>query len=275
MHKGIVAAVNPGDHSVDVVLADGRRLTGVQVATPNGSTRTGTFDMPAAPDRADRWDITKLSGQDQIALVEWVDGIPVVVGFLFPQISQMSFDDVKRHFYRHQSDVYHTIDGSGDMELHHPSGTYVRIAQSPEHEDLSGKNTDASLGIDRNTGSQVHVHIRMAGNVASVDIAPDGEITINTVRSMTVNAQKQVVVNTQEETIVNAQRDVVVNTQQNAVVNTQQNAQVNTQEDADVRCEGNASVRSEGWGQFVGDGPVLIKSNSSLKLKGPGGQITL
>jgi porphobilinogen synthase len=45
LKKGIVVAVHPEDHSVDVVLSDGRRLTGVQVSTPNGSTRSGTSDM--------------------------------------------------------------------------------------------------------------------------------------------------------------------------------------------------------------------------------------
>ena len=90
LNKGIVAAVHPEDHAVDVVLADGRRLTGVQVSTPNGSTRTGTFDMPAVPDKGDKWDITKITGQDQIALIGWAEGIPIVVGYLYPQISRVS-----------------------------------------------------------------------------------------------------------------------------------------------------------------------------------------
>jgi hypothetical protein len=189
MKKGIVVATHPGDHSVDLVLADGRRLTGVQVATPNGSARSGTFDMPAMPERADKWDITQPHGQDQIALVDFVDGIPIVSGFLFPQVSQMTFDDPKMRVTRHQSDVVQMIDGDGNIDLIHPSGFAVRIGETPDHAQPSTSNTDKSLAIDRNTGRKPYIRITMADGKAQLTIAPDGQVTLTTQNGIDVNAK--------------------------------------------------------------------------------------
>ena len=134
--KGIVVGVHPEDHSVDILLSDGRRLTGVQVQTPNGSTRSGVFDMPATPEKKNKWDVSKETGQDQIAIVSFVDEMPVVTGFLFPQISQMTFNDGKRKISRHQSDVMHSIDGDGNVQIQHPSGTYIRMGETVGLDDL-------------------------------------------------------------------------------------------------------------------------------------------
>lgn len=179
LRKGIVVATHPEDHSVDLVMTDdGARLVGVQILSPNGSTRTGMVDLPEVVEKPNKWDVSEPTGQDLEAIVGYVGGFPVVMGFLYPQISQMTFNDPKRKLVRHQSDVYYTVDGRGNVEFHHPSGTYVRIAESPEHENLQGQNTDANLAIDRNTDKKVHVHVRMAGGVASIDITPGGAITV-------------------------------------------------------------------------------------------------
>jgi len=193
--KGIVVATHPSDHSVDLVLADGRRMVGVQVATPNGSTRSGTFDMPAVPEKADKWDITKLTGQDQIALVDFVGDIPVVVGFLFPQISQMTFDDPKMRVTRHQSDVLQMVDGNGNIDLIHPSGFAVRIGETPDHAQPAAKNTDASLAVDRNVGRKPYIRITMADGTAQVTIAPDGAITVTTKKTIDMHADGAIKIN--------------------------------------------------------------------------------
>lgn len=195
MKKGIVVATHPSDHSVDVVLTDGRRLTGVQVLTPNGSARSGTFDMPAVPERAgDKWDISKPNGQDQIALVEYVGEVPVVVGFLFPQVSQMTFSDPKMRVSRHQSDVTTSIDGDGNIQLDHPSGTYIRIGEAPDRVDLAQKNTDKSLGLDRNTGRRVNIRIGLAGGVLDLTMDPSGQVTLRTQQGVEVEADAPVLV---------------------------------------------------------------------------------
>lgn len=179
MRKGIVVATHPSDHSVDVLLSDGRRLVGVQVMTPNGSARSGVFDMPAVPARGgDKWDISEPNGQDQIAIVDFVDGIPLVVGFLYPQISQMTFDDPTLRVTRHQSDVMTAIDGDGNVQITHPSGTYIRLGEQPDRVDFSAKNRDESLAVDRNTGRRVHVRIGMADGVLELTMSPSGRIDL-------------------------------------------------------------------------------------------------
>lgn len=254
LRKGIVVATHPEDYSVDLVMADdGSRLVGVQVLTQNGSARTGTVDLPAVPESKNKWDITNRNGQDMEALVAFLGRHPVVVGFLYPQVSQMTFNDPKRRITRHQSDVYSTIDGDGNMELFHPSGTYVRIAESPAHEDLGGKNSDKSLVADRNTGRRVHFHIEMAGGVASIDISPSGKVV--------VTAEQNVEVHTKQSAIVTAAID--------AKVRAGESAQIEAGGDADVKVSGNASVRANGWSQTVSKGPMLVKSETQLKLQGP------
>lgn len=195
MKKGIVVATHPGDHSVDLVLSDGRRLTGVQVATPNGSARSGTFDMPAVPDRADKWDITKPNGQDQIALVDFVDGIPVVTGFLFPQVSQMTFDDPKMRVTRHQSDVMSSVDGDGNMQITHPSGAYIRFGETADVVDLAAKNTDASLATDRNAGRKLFMRVVVPG-AFDLKISPEGQLTFTLAKGAVIDAPDGITLNT-------------------------------------------------------------------------------
>lgn len=195
MQKGIVVATHPGDHSVDVLLSDGRRLVGVQVMTPNGSARTGTFDMPAVPARADKWDISKPNGQDQIAIVEFVGGVPLVVGFLFPQISQMTFNDAKMRVSRHQSDVMSVIDGDGNMQISHPSGAFIRLGETADAMDLAAKNTDASLAADRNTGRKLFMRVVVPG-AFDLKITPDGQLTLSLTQGAVIDAPDGITLNT-------------------------------------------------------------------------------
>lgn len=196
MKRGIVVATHPGDHSVDVVLSDGRRLAGVQVLTPNGSARSGTFDMPAMPEREGdaKWDVSQPHGQDQIALVEFVGEAPVVVGFLYPQVSQMTFDDPKLRVSRHQSDVMTSIDGDGNIQLDHPSGTYIRIGEAPDRVDMAGKNTDGSLASDRNTGRKVNIRIGLAGGVLELTMTPTGGVSLKCAQGVSIEAGEAVTV---------------------------------------------------------------------------------
>lgn len=203
LRKAIVVACHPEDHSVDLVMCDdGARLSGVPVMSPNASARSGGVDMPEVPKKADKWDITQRDGQDMEALVAIMGrGNPLVVGFIYPQVSQMTFKDKQRKFQRHQSDVYHTVDGSGNMELYHPSGAYVRIAESPDHEDLEKKNFDENLQLDRNKDKKVHLKIKIGD--AFVHITPDGDIEIQgrdikitATRDMTLKAPTKITMDT-------------------------------------------------------------------------------
>lgn len=193
LRTGIVVATHPEDYSVDLVMTDdGSRLAGVQLLTPSASTRTGTVDLPAVPAKANKWDVTKISGQDMKAIVGYVGVVPVVVGFLYPQINQMLLNDPLTRISRHQSDVYSMIDGDGNMELRHPNGTYIRIGETADSVDMQGKNADANFKTDRNTGRSTFVRLELAGNVAQLTMTPEGECTLLLEKSFNLVAQENI-----------------------------------------------------------------------------------
>jgi hypothetical protein len=96
----------------------------------------------------------------------------------------MLFADLNRAINRYPSDFYTSVDGSGNFEAYHPSGAFVRIASSPAHEDLTGKDVDGQWKITKNTGSKVHIHVEQAGGVAALDIDPAGNISITSKGNM-------------------------------------------------------------------------------------------
>lgn len=194
MRIGIVVETHAGDHSVDLVMTDnGARLTGVQVMTPNGSRRTGSTNLPEIKPKGEKWDISQRNDHDDmIAVVDYVGRMPVVKGFLFPQVNQMLFDDPKVRFDRHQSDVYQSIDGDGNIELHHPSGAYIRIGETPDHVDLSSANTDKGLSIDRNTSRKVHLRVELAGQVARLTMDPTGNCTLELDKTFDLHAKEDI-----------------------------------------------------------------------------------
>ena len=204
LRKAIVVEVHPQDHSVDLVmLDDGTRHIGVQVLTPNGSARTGMVDLPEIPKLDNKWDITKRNGQDMEALVDFVGRTPVVTGFTFPQINQMLLKDPKARRFRHQSDVETLIDGDGNMQISHPSGTYIRIGEAVDADTLSGKYADNSA-TDRNQAKAVNVHIAMAGGTATFTIAPNGAVSLTTQSTVAVEAQGAVTLHTQSTMDIHA-----------------------------------------------------------------------
>jgi hypothetical protein len=98
-----------------------------------------------------------------------------------PQINQTSFDRKNFHVFRHASDVYKTINAAGDIEEYHPSGSFVRLAASPVHEDLTGQDFDLKWAIKQNTGGAVHWHVTVANAgtvVATLDIGPSGNAAL-------------------------------------------------------------------------------------------------
>ncbi len=175
MRKGIVVSTHPEDYSVDLLMVDnGERLVGVQVLTSNGSARSGTVDLPAVPEQENKWDISRENGQDMHAIVAYVGRTPIVTGFLYPQISQMTLNDPKAKLSRHQSDVMTYTDGDGNTCWMHPGGAFIQVGESPERPELGGKNADGSLEPDRNTGRKVYLRVSLAGNVARLTMTPDG-----------------------------------------------------------------------------------------------------
>ena len=187
---GVVVATYPEGQSIDVLLPeDGSRLSNIQVMVPTGSSDTGMLDLPDVGAAADdtRWNITLPVERTLRAVLASYRGIPVCIGFLLPQVSEMTFQRKNFKVSRHASDVYSTINANGDMETYHPSGTYFRIGASPAHEDLTGLDYDQKWAIDENTESAAHAHLVVANAgsvVATVDIDPSGNVTLQSVGNL-------------------------------------------------------------------------------------------
>jgi hypothetical protein len=181
---GRVVKVHPEAHAVDVVLMeDGRRLSGVQILSGSAGGDYGRHGGLGIPTE-EGYEAKTTRKRDVFCAVAWVGRNPVVMGFLFPQVTQMLFegDDDRtkqRMIDRHPSDVYSQIDGDGNFEMRHPSGAYIRIAEDPSHEDLESKDYLERWKIEKNTDKRVHIHVSQAGGKAWVDIDPDGNIVVN------------------------------------------------------------------------------------------------
>lgn len=177
-----VVRVLPGGHAVDLLFMDtGDRVPSVQVLAGSASGDTGVVDLTQPDQGEDKWDPSRIGEREVIACVAYYRNIPVVIGFLFPQVCQMLFDRQNFKIERHASDVYTTTDNEGNHELFHPSGTYLRIGTSPGHEDLTGLDFDKKWAISKNTDKAVHVHlsVRNAGSeVAALNIDPAGNVSL-------------------------------------------------------------------------------------------------
>lgn len=180
---GIVVAAHPEDHSIDVIMTDDfSRIAGVQVLTSNGGIASGTADMFVPDEKTgdDKWNMAKRTGADQKVAIDFSGPMPVVVGFFYPQVGQMTFADKNRRIQRHTSDVYSTVDSAGNFELRFPNGTFIRIGATPDHEDLTGKDFDKKWAIKKNKTAATHLRLVLgnAGVVkADMHIDPSGNVT--------------------------------------------------------------------------------------------------
>lgn len=177
-----VVGVHPGQHAVDLVFVGGGRAPMVQVmCSMPATTNSGQSGLPTPSVSGNKWDAADGGGRSMMAVVGHYRQVPVVLGFLYPQVSQMLFEEPERVVSRTPSDVYSTTDPDGNTEWYHPSGTYLRIGESPDHEDLTGKDADGKWAIERNTERAPHMRLVVAnaGSVrATVSIDPDGNVLV-------------------------------------------------------------------------------------------------
>lgn len=175
-----VVDIHFDSHSVDLVMQEGgRRMCGVPVMTGVGGTNFGFNDL-AIPTNTG-YEAENSKQRDIYAVVGFINDHPMVLGFMFPQVCQMLFEDKERMVYRHASDAYVTIDKDANLEVFHPSGTYLRIGESSAHEDLTAKDFDKVWKIERNTDKAVHVHLTVANagaTKATVNIDPSGNVSV-------------------------------------------------------------------------------------------------
>lgn len=213
LRKGIVVDVHPEDHSVDLVLVDNyARLVGVQVQAHTASSRSGSIELPDVEVRKDKWNIGEVTGQEVQALVDFVGRVPVVTGFLYPQISQMTHKDGKLKYHRHTSDVQTYTDGQGNMGLLHPCGAHIVIGTDANPKDFSGANFDKNSAIDRNKGNNVLIKVELSGKAVVLTMKPDGTVLMEC-KTATIKASDSIVLDTPQTHITGKlQVDEEVNT---------------------------------------------------------------
>lgn len=186
-----VVATHPESNTVDLLmLASGARLSGVQVMGASAGASHGFHDLPRPREQelapTDPFSAVHQAGDARatLAVVAYYRAIPVVMGFLYPQVSQCLFADRDRMVYRHASDLYATVDGGANFELRHPAGVSLRIAETPGHEDLTGLDFDGKWMIDRNLERAVHVQLTMPN--ATVQLDPAGNVTVQHAGNLSV-----------------------------------------------------------------------------------------
>lgn len=194
---GRVVAIHPESNAVDVLMLDsGTRYPAVQVASGACSDKAGLSDLPdpGLGSGDSRWDINRKPKHTITALVMQVGGprgMPVVMGFLPPQVCQILFEEHNRRIFRHPSDVYTLIDANGDTELYHPSGTYFRIGVNATHDDLTGKDFDGKWAITENTGTAPGVKLVVANGGATkamLSIDHSGNVSVTCAGTLSLNS---------------------------------------------------------------------------------------
>jgi hypothetical protein len=98
-----------------------------------------------------------------------------------------------RYVNRLASDVYVSVDQDGNIEVAHPSGTYFRIGETAEHEDLTGKDFNGRWKIRNNTDKAPHVKLSIGSGgeeKASFHIDPSGDLSVSTIGNMTVSGKQ-------------------------------------------------------------------------------------
>lgn len=194
---GVVVATHPEDHSVDLVMTDDfSRLAGVQVLSSNMGVGSGTNDLYAPEEKQgnDKWDIGKNKG-NPIAQINFAGPMPVVQGFLPPQIGQMTFKEKNLRVQRHMSDVYSTLNADGDFEMAWPNGTFLRIGASADHVDLAGQDVDGKWAISKNTGAALHARFVLGAGKVDLHMDPDGNIELSHLGNLTINTTGNATVN--------------------------------------------------------------------------------
>lgn len=187
-----VVASHPEANAVDLVfLSSGRQVAGVQVMAGAAGAAHGLHDLPQPLEQdvgpSDPFSAIGRAGDARmtLAVVAFYRELPVVLGFLFPQVAQCLFAERDRMVYRHASDLYFTIDAAGNAELSHPSGVFVRIGENPAHDDLTGRDFDARWAIERNTDRQPHLRVHLPHTDLHAD--PAGNLTVTHAGNLAVN----------------------------------------------------------------------------------------
>lgn len=174
-----VTKVHPSGSSIDVTMyEDGSPVSNVQVLSPVAASDCGMsyLPTPTTPPDGEAGILDAPGGRNMIAVIAFIMGAPIAIGFLFPQVSEPLFDEAGRMVWRHESGVYVTVKADGDTEISHPSGAFIKLGGAAAHEDLTGADYDGKWGIPATAAGSIHVE--QAGGLASISIDSSGNVTI-------------------------------------------------------------------------------------------------
>lgn len=268
---GVVVASYPAGNSVDVLLSDdGSRFFNVQVMVPTGSSSTGVIDLPdiGLPLDESRWSFTAPAERYVRAVLAFMGGHPIVLGFLLPQVNQITFDEPNRRLMKHASDVYTSVDQFGNIEVAHPSGMFMRIGTTPGHENLTAKDVDKQFAIKKNTTAPVYFHLQMTNNTASIDIDPTGNIAITHNGNLTTTTAGNASIKVTGTTAVNSTGNVTVTTAGTATVSATGNVSVSSGASASVTATGGVTVNAGTTASVTASGGVTISAGGAVSITG-------
>jgi hypothetical protein len=204
-----VVDVYPSANAVDcVVMSTNQRLICIPVLG-NATGNTGRVDLPI-PDLKDtsgakivrgstgweqnKWKSVNSDERDIIAIVDFVEGSPVCLGFIVPQLTEMTFTEaigLERRIDRHASDVYSWIDKYGNTQWRHPNGTHASLANNPVFQDLERQDFDKKWSIKRNLASVLSYFFSLVNNGTryfALKINPWGKTSVSSLDSIKLTA---------------------------------------------------------------------------------------
>lgn len=195
-----IVKAHPSGNAHDVVmLDDGSRIPGVQSIATHASNNAGTINMHRPDQEAsDEWSPKMASDEDQtkrdvIAVVAMVGITPVIIGHIYPPVSQMNFPDTDEfknlQLDRHASDLVQSTDDEANYNVAHPSGSWISMSQGGSPPNLQGKDYDKIWKITRNKEAPAQIVLHTAA--ATIVVHPSGYINVYAQNDVTITAERR------------------------------------------------------------------------------------
>lgn len=170
-----VIGVHPERRTVELAyLDDGARAGEAQIASGVVGSDSGLWAVPSVPRPSSERQAGGInpSGRTLTAVVAAIHGRPIVLGFVSPLGSQMTFTEQDRAMYRHPSGAYATIGADGSIEVRHPGGAHLRIGAG------ANETVPAANGWSPPSGSPPQITLTTSGFTLTVE--PGGKTTLTT-----------------------------------------------------------------------------------------------
>jgi len=190
-----VVSVSPDDHALGVIFSTLSGIfpagTGsplqVKVLQRRGSINAAVLEIP----QVGEWGLVCFPhGSDQMAV--WL-------GSINQDASNLAWDGIGKttRLDQHESGAYSLVDDAGNLDVSFPDGTYVRVGTGSTpadrfHHERQG-DVRRSVPFSPPTGAPATVHLHHSSG-SSVQIDPDGTVTVQGITDVTVNADGAVTV---------------------------------------------------------------------------------